>query len=88
VSVPLSRQFDLDEPLLRSVTPERVLMTRRRLVNTFRCDPDSRPAKLLYGHERAAEVSVPREQVHRNVQRESGRVQHVRGHFGQICPLD
>ena len=67
VSVPLTRYFDLDEPLLRSVTPERVLVSRRRLISTGRCGPDSRPVQLLYGRERGAEVRVPGEQVHREV---------------------
>jgi hypothetical protein len=30
-------------------------------------------------------VPVPGEQVRREVQHKSGRVQHVRRHFGQIC---
>ena len=67
VSVPLARYLDLDKPLLRSVTPERVLMSRRRLASTGPCGPDSCPAQLLYSHERSAEVRVPGEQVHRKV---------------------
>ena len=85
VSVPLARYFDLDESLLRSVAPERVFMSRQHLASTGCCGPDSRPAQLLYSHERGAEVRVPREKVNRKVQRESGRVQHVRRYFGQIC---
>jgi len=59
VSVPLARYFDLDKPLLRSFTPERVLMSYCRLASTGRCGPDSRPAQLLYSHECGAEVRVP-----------------------------
>jgi len=35
---------------------------------------DSCPTELLHGHECGAEVPVPREQVRRKVQPESGRV--------------
>ena len=66
VSVPLACYLDLDKPLLRSVTPERVLMSRRRLASTGRCG-NSCPAQLLYSHERGAEMRVPGEQVHRKV---------------------
>jgi len=44
VSVLLARYFDLDEPLLRSVAPERVLMSRRRRLASADRSPDSRPA--------------------------------------------
>jgi hypothetical protein len=76
----LARHFNLNEPLLRSITPEGVLMSRlRRIACT-----DSRPPQLFHRHERSAQVRVPREEVRREVQRKSGRIQHAWRYLGQI----
>lgn len=75
--------FDARDALLVAVPPERV----RVLVLVVRGgtrDAHARPAELLDGDERLAEVRVAREEERAQVQREALRVQDVRGRLSEV----
>jgi len=50
VSVPLLSYFDLDEPLLRTVMPELMLMSHHHFTSTGHRGPNSHPVQLFYSY--------------------------------------